>query len=336
MSRTARGSFSFENGIGILGWASSAGKKESEGPLGGEFDLTFRDNLLGEDSWEKAESRIQFETVRQCLENSGLSPDEFDAIFSGDLLNQCIASTFGIRGLGIPQIGMYGACSTMALTMLSAALALESGSAQRCIAVTSSHFSSAERQFRNPLQYGGQRTPTAQWTVTGAGAVALGKGGGIAITSATVGIIQDFGIKDVNNMGAAMAPAAASTIERHLDAFDADAADYDLIMTGDLGFVGSELLLQLLRRDGVDIGSVHNDGGMMIYNREKQDVHAGGSGCGCSASVLCAHVLPRLACGELRRVLFVGTGALQSPTSSFQGESVPSIAHAVELRAVLK
>lgn len=331
MSRTARGTFTFERDIGIIGFASSAGKKEGEGPLGEEFDLVFNDNLLGEDSWEKAESRMQLETVQKCIEKCGLNADGFDAVFSGDLLNQCIASTFGLRGLGIPHFGIYGACSTMALTILSAAAAIEAGCAGRCVAVTSSHFSSAERQFRNPLQYGGQRTPTAQWTVTGAGAVALGTEGNIRVTSATLGMIQDYGVTDVNNMGAAMAPAAADTIERHMKNTGGHISDYDLIMTGDLGFVGSELLAELLERDGISLGEAHDDGGMMIYDRENQDVHAGGSGCGCSASVLCCHVLPRMERGELRRVLFVGTGALQSPTSAFQGESIPSIAHAVEL-----
>ena len=331
MSRTARGTFSFERNIAVAGFASSAGKKEAEGPLGGEFDLVFKDNLLGEDSWEKAESRMQYETVQQCMKKCGLTADGFDAVFSGDLLDQCIASTFGLRGLGIPHFGIYGACSTMALAMLSAASAIEAGFAERCIAVTSSHFSSAERQFRNPLQYGGQRTPTAQWTVTGAGAVALGTEGKIRITAATLGVIQDFGITDVSNMGAAMAPAAADTIERHLSGTGGTVSDYDLIMTGDLGFVGSELLTELLEKDGIVLRGVHNDGGMMIYDREKQDVHAGGSGCGCSASVLCCHVLPRMERGELKHVLFVGTGALLSPTSAFQGESIPSVAHAVEL-----
>ncbi len=333
MAKSARGSFCFDEYIGITGYAAVAGKKESEGPLGGCFDKTYSDNLLGEDSWEKAESRMQTEVIELCLEKTGINADALDAVFSGDLLNQCIASTFGIRQLGIPHVGMYGACSTMASTLLSASLMLQAGCAERCVAMTSSHFSSAERQYRTPIQYGGQRTPTAQWTVTGAGALSLVRGEGISVKGGTVGIIQDLGVKDPNNMGAAMAPAAAHTIERHLQAFGASPSDYDLILTGDLGFVGSELLIELLLRDSIDISAVHNDGGMMIFDREGQDVHAGGSGCGCSASVLCGHILPQLAQGRLSRVLFVGTGALQSPTSSFQGESVPSVAHAVELCA---
>ncbi len=332
MARIGRGTFNFEGNISIEGFAGVAGKKESEGPLGALFDRTYSDNLLGEDSWEKAESRMQTEVIELCLEKCGMTAKEIDAVFAGDLLNQCIASTFGIRSLGIPFVGMYGACSTMSSTLLSAALMIESHCAERCAAMTSSHFSSAERQYRNPIQYGGQRTPTAQWTVTGAGAALIGTNGNIRITSGTFGIVQDLGVKDVNNMGAAMAPAAADTIERHLKANKAQPEDYDLILTGDLGFVGSELLVELLRREKTDISRVHNDGGMMIFDREKQDVHAGGSGCGCSASVLCAYILPQMERGDLRRVLFVGTGALQSPTSSFQGESMPAVAHAVELR----
>lgn len=357
MSRAERGSFTFEKNIVIKAYAAVVGKKEGEGPLKDRFDRVYKDNLLGEDSWEKAESRLQQEAVNICMKKCGRSPEDFDAIFSGDLLNQCIASTFGIRSLGIPDIGMYGACSTMSSTLFSAAVMQEAGCAQRCIALTSSHFSSSERQYRSPVQYGGQRPPTAQWTVTGSGAIAVevcnngedspypdSENSGadkssseanreILITSATIGIIQDLGIKDPNNMGAAMAPAAASTIERHLRNIGTTPQDYDLILTGDLGFVGSELLIELLLRDGIDISMVHNDGGMMIFNREEQDVHAGGSGCGCSASVLCGDILPKMRQGQLGRVLFVGTGALLSPTSSFQGESIPSVAHAVELCA---
>jgi len=206
MSKTARGTFAFESGVGIVSFAGVAGKKESEGPLGGFFDRTYSDNLLGEDSWEKAESRMQTDVIELCIGKGGLKAEAMDAVFAGDLLNQCIASTFGVRSLGIPYVGMYGACSTMSSTLLSAALMLESGCAERCVAMTSSHFSSAERQYRNPIQYGGQRTPTAQWTVTGAGAAVLAKNSGIPVVSGTFGIIQDLGIKDANNMGAAMAP----------------------------------------------------------------------------------------------------------------------------------
>lgn len=340
MQRKGRGSFSFEDPPVILGYAAAVGKKESEGPLGGSFDKEFSDNLLGEDSWEKAESGLLKEAVNICVEKCGCEAGDFDVIFSGDLLNQCIASAFGLRAVGIPHIGMYGACSTMASSLINAAVFTGSGGAKKAVAATSSHFSSSERQFRNPLQYGGQRTPTAQWTVTGAGAIALGgesdfggEGRMVRITGATIGTIEDLGVTDVNNMGAAMAPAAAEAIKRFLADHGRRAKDYDLIMTGDLGYVGSELLLELLAKENIDISENHCDGGKMIYSRKEQDVHAGGSGCGCSAAVLCANILPRLAAGEIDRALFVGTGALMSPTSSFQGESLPSVAHAVELQA---
>ena len=349
MRRIARAVFTFDNPPVIAGCAAAVGKKEGEGPLGNCFDRVFEDNLLGEETWEKAESRLVTEAVSACLEKTSLTADDVDVIFTGDLLNQCIASTFGLRAMGVPHVGMYGACSTMASSLISAAVYTESGAAQRSIAVTSSHFSSSERQFRTPLQYGGQRTPTAQWTVTGSGAIVLEASGEaeenslspcagtqsdakVCIHSASIGTIEDLGVTDPCNMGAAMAPAAARTIIRHLTALHAAPEDYDLILTGDLGFVGSELLCELLLRENIDISKQHNDGGMMIYHRKEQDVHAGGSGCGCSASVLCGHVLPRMMQGELMRVLFVATGALMSPTSSFQGESIPGVAHALELQ----
>ena len=339
MSRTQHSGFTFRNPPRILACAAAVGKKEGEGPLGKCFDRVFEDNLLGEKTWEKAESRLLTEAVNACMDKAAFTPQQIGAVFTGDLLNQCIASTFGLRSMGIPHVGMYGACSTMASTIISAAVFASSGAADITMAATSSHFSSSERQFRNPLQYGGQRPPTAQWTVTGSGAVILSaqhsrepEGDAVTVTAATIGTIEDLGVNDVNNMGAAMAPAAARTILRHLNTLGTSPADYDLILTGDLGFVGSELLTELLQRDGVDITSVHNDCGKMIFHRKEQDVHAGGSGCGCSASVLCGHVLPRMFRGELRRVLFVATGALMSPTSSFQGESIPGVAHAVELQ----
>ena len=228
-------------------------------------------------------------------------------------------------------MGMYGACSTMVEALINAAVYVESGAAYVCAAVTSSHFCSSERQFRTPLGYGGQRSPSAQWTVTGAGAAVVGQGGSICIDAACVGIIDDLGIKDPCNMGAAMAPAAADTIKRFLTDTGTSPADYDLILTGDLGFVGSDLLRQLLGREGIDLGDKHNDCGMMIFDREAQDVHAGGSGCGCIGSVLCSHIMQRMTNGELHRVLAIATGALMSTTSSWQGESIPGVAHLVEL-----
>ena len=310
-----------------------AGKKESEGPLAGFFDKVHEDPMMEQTSWEKAESSLQQEVVSIALDKASLPPGGVDVMFSGDLLNQCIASTFGLRSLGIPHMGVYGACSTMVEALINAAVFVECGAANVCAAVTSSHFCSSERQFRTPLGYGGQRSPSAQWTVTGAGASIVGHGGKISVRAACVGIIDDLGIKDPCNMGAAMAPAAADTIRRYLTDTGTCPTDYDLILTGDLGFVGSDLLRQLLERDGIDLGDRHNDCGMMIFDREKQDVHAGGSGCGCIGSVLCSHIMQRLEDGELHRVLAIATGALMSTTSSWQGETIPGVAHLVELNA---
>lgn len=331
--RLGRGIFDFEKPPRVLSCAAVVGKKESEGPLGQCFDLTHADNTLGEDSWEKAESKLQLESVTTALQKVNLKCSDLDVLFSGDLLNQCIASTFGLITTGAPFIGMYGACSTMASTLLNASVFVSSGCADICAALTSSHFCSAERQYRMPLQYGGQRPPTAQWTVTGSGAVILSSdenASPVGITAACAGIINDLGIKDPNNMGAAMAPAACSTIERFFSEGHRKPEDYDVIMTGDLGFVGHDILLELLSRDGIDCSNNLTDGGMLIYDREAQDVHAGGSGCGCSASVLCGYFLPKLLNGDMKKMLFIATGALMSPTSSYQGEAIPAVAHAIE------
>lgn len=316
----------------ILSWAAAVGKKEGDGPLGKEFDFIAQDTTLGEPSWERAESLLQKTAVQLALKKGNYTASDIDVIFAGDLLNQCIGSTFGLRDFGIPLIGLFGACSTMALSLLNAALYVDSGAAKKAVAVTSSHFCSAERQFRQPLDYGGQRTPTAQWTVTGSGAAIVGHGdSGIYIDGFTVGRPVDMGITDANNMGAAMAPAAADTISRYLKDTSTSPDDYDLIITGDLGIVGSQLLSELLAKDNVDITRVHRDCGVLIFDIEEQDVHAGGSGCGCSASVLCSHILNRLQKKELHSVLFCATGALMSPTSSQQGESIPGIAHLLHI-----
>lgn len=321
----------------IQGFAAVCGKKENEGPLSEYFDKIFDDTTLGEASWEKAESKLQSESVSIALEKANLESSDIDFIFAGDLLNQCISSTFGLKGLQIPFLGQYGACSTMAQTLILASMMVESGLAKHCLAVTSSHFCASERQFRFPLEYGGQRTPTAQWTVTGSGAIVVGNSGNSPYISAvTVGRIKDLGIKDANNMGAAMAPAAAQTISDFLIDTKTSPKDYDLILTGDLGEIGSTLLYELLEKDNINIKDVHNDCGLMIYNKGKQDVHAGGSGCGCSASVLCSLILGKMKNAELSNVVFVATGALMSPTSSQQGESIPSIAHLVHLKSGLK
>ena len=258
-----------------------------------------------------------------------------DYILAGDLLNQCISSTFGLRSLGIPFLGQYGACSTMSQTLGLASLFVETGIARRAVAVTSSHFCSAERQFRFPLEYGGQRTPTAQWTATAAGSVVVGAHGRgeVKINAVTFGRIADLGIKDANNMGAAMAPAAIDTMQAHFRDLRRVPSDYDLIGTGDLGMLGKTIVLDQFRRIGVDLSPVYNDCGLLIFDTKSQDVHAGGSGCGCGASVLCGYLLDKLEKREPRRLLFCATGALLSPTSSWQGESIPGVCHAVAITA---
>lgn len=334
--RLGKYTLQMENMPCVQGFAAVCGKKESEGPLGAQFDKTFKDTTLGESSWEKAESRLQSEAVDLALKKADIKPSQVNYIFAGDLLNQCISSTFGLRSLEIPYLGQYGACSTMAQTLAMAAIMVDTGVAQHCVAVTSSHFCAAERQFRFPLEYGGQRTPTAQWTVTGSGAIVVGNTGESPVISAvTIGRIKDLGIKDAANMGAAMAPAAAQTLADFLSDTGTTPDDYDLILTGDLGSVGSTLLSELLTKDNINLNSRHQDCGLMIYDLKGQDVHAGGSGCGCSASVLCSSILNQMKNGELKNILFMATGALMSPTSSLQGESIPGIAHLVHLRSGL-
>ena len=316
----------------ILQWASIAGKKEKEGPLGHAFDVTSTDTLFGQKTWEQAEKHMQQMALRKLAEKAGMLTGEFDLVFSGDLLNQCIGSSFSLRNTGIPHLGLYGACSTMAESLLMAAITIGGGFADKVVALTSSHFASSERQYRFPLGYGGQRTPTAQWTVTGSGAVLLGAGGrGPKITACTVGAVTDLGIRDANNMGAAMAPAAYSSIRAHFSDLDTGPEDFDLIITGDLGQIGKELLMELARRDGISLGGKLTDCGNLVFDNTKQDVHAGGSGCGCSAITLCAEFLPKLASGKLKKILFCGTGALLSPTSTQQGLPIPGVCHAVSI-----
>ena len=330
--RIGRYTFATECEPAIAGFGSVASKKEGEGPLKEYFDLVEQDTMFGQTSWEKAESMIQKNAVQIALKRAGLSPDQIDVICAGDLLNQCIGSTFGLFELEIPFVGMYGACSTMAESLATATMFLETGAVDTAVAVTSSHFCSSERQFRFPLEYGSLRTPTSQWTVTGAGATVLKKGGdGIKIRHVTFGKIFDFGIKDANNMGAAMAPAAADTIKRFLVDTNTTPDDYDGIFTGDLGKVGSELLCQLLEKEGIDVRSQHRDCGVMIFTPDMDDVNAGGSGCGCSASVLNSFILKEMQKGRYKNILFVATGALMSPTSSMQGENIPSVAHLVNI-----
>lgn len=335
INRIGKYTLQLQNKPQILGYGSVVGKKESEGPLKECFDKIYYDTLLGEDTWEKAESKLQKEAVSIALDKARVHAKDINYIFAGDLLNQCISSSFGLMDFQIPFLGQYGACSTMAQTFVMASVYVESGAAKTAVAVTSSHFCSAERQFRFPLEYGGQRTPTAQWTVTGSGCVVVGSSKDLSlpyVNAVTVGKITDLGIKDANNMGAAMAPAAASTLYNYFTDTETKPTDYDLIVTGDLGKVGSELLYQLLEKDGINIRSRHMDCGMAIYDIKKQDVHAGGSGCGCSGSVLCSYILNSINSGAYSNILFMATGALMSPTSSQQGENIPGIAHLLNIQ----
>lgn len=330
--KVGRQSFIFKEPPVIECWSSVAGKKESQGPLGKQFDITMQDSYFGQKSWELAEKRMQQLALQEVLQKAEIRSNDIDLVLSGDLLNQCIGSSFTLRNTGIPHIGLYGACSTMAESMLLGSMFLNAGFGERIIAMTSSHFASSERQYRFPLGYGGQRTPTAQWTVTGAGAVLLtNRGRGPKIEACTIGTVMDLGIKDANNMGAAMAPAALSTISAHLNDLARTAEDYDLIVTGDLGQLGKDLLLTLAQRENISLGGKLADCGTIVFDNLKQDVHAGGSGCGCSAIVLCSHFLPKLVSGKLNRILFCGTGALLSPTSAMQGLPIPGVCHAISI-----
>ncbi|MBR3844417.1 MAG: stage V sporulation protein AD [Clostridia bacterium] len=316
----------------VLSFAAVGGKKEGEGPLGQEFDRIFPDPYLGKATYELAESELQKQAFSIALEKAGLTPDKIHYLFAGDLLNQCVGSTVGLSGFGIPHVGIYGACSTMALGLLLAACFVDTHLANIAAAVTSSHFCSSERQFRFPLEYGGQRPQTASWTATAAGSILLSQQKTpVAVKAATIGRIQDLGIKDANNMGAAMAPAAADTIVTFLKDTGMSPTDFDMILTGDLGQTGSDLVRQLTLKEGYDIAPVQRDCGLNLYHMEEQDVHAGGSGCGCSAGVLCSRILKQLEQGDLHRILFVATGSLHSPTSVQQGTPIPGIAHGVWL-----
>ena len=321
----------------VIGSAGVVGKKEGEGPLRNDFDAIFEDTTMGQESFELAESAMLHDAIIRALSDAKKSPADVDFVMTGDLLDQCVGSCFAVKDLQIPFIGMYGACSTMALTLANCAMLVDGG-AKCCVGGASSHFCSSERQFRFPLEYGGQRPPTAQWTVTGAGAAVVeqqseeNKDRSIRITAVHIGTITDLGIKDANNMGAAMAPAAARTISEFFEDTNSDANDYDLILTGDLGYTGTELLHEVLQIEyNRSIQKVHGDCGTMIFDLKKQDVNSGGSGCGCSASVLCSHIMKKMKAHKLNKVLFVATGALMSPTSTKQGQAIPGIAHAVLL-----
>ncbi|MCI8303447.1 MAG: stage V sporulation protein AD [Lawsonibacter sp.] len=315
----------------LAGWANVAGKKEGEGPLAATFDYIDGDDTFGESTWEKSESAMQKQALGLALNKAGQAAAALDWLFAGDLLNQCIGSSFAARGQNIPFFGLYGACSTMGEGLALASMTLDGGFGEWAGVVVSSHFCTAERQYRTPLEYGGQRTPTSQWTATAAGAAVLAREGpGPYITHVTAGRIVDKGITDTNNMGAAMAPAAHATITAHFQDTGRSPNSYDLIVTGDLGTLGSELLIELLRKDGIQLHN-HADCGAMLFDIKNQDVHCGGSGCGCCASVLTGHLLNGMRAGKWKNILFCPTGALHSPTSAFQGESIPGICHAISI-----
>ena len=319
----------------VNGWCAVVGKKEKEGPFAPYFEHWSEDEYFGEKTFEQAEIRMQKEAISHVIGESKLSEKDIDMLFAGDLQNQCAGANYGARNLTFPYFGVYGACSTMAETLILSSMAVDGGFAQNTLAVTSSHFCSAERQYRFPLAYGAQRPPSSQWTVTGAGCVMLGGSGEKDVPrmdAFTAGEVVDYGVTDMNNMGAAMAPAAAATLEAFWEDTATVPDDYDLIVTGDLGRVGSWSLLDLLQEHGVTLGKNYMDCGMMIFD-EHQDVHSGGSGCGCSASMLCAYLLPMLKKNVYRKLLFVATGALMNPTLALQGESIPGIAHLVSLTA---
>ena len=315
----------------IISSCAVVGNEEKNGPMGDRFLNYSTDNKFGMDTWEKAESEMQRIALTGALKNGGITDTEVDILLAGDLLNQCVGSSYGLLDFDIPYIGLYGACSTCALGLALGSTLYSGGYADTVGAVTSSHFCSSERQFRFPLEYGGQRAPSCQWTVTGAGAFILGNRGNTSITEVVFGKSVDMGINDINNMGAAMAPSCIDTIKRYFNNSEYSPEDFDLIVTGDLGLEGSDILKELLLNEGIDIRKNHADCGLLIYDIEAQDKHSGGSGCGCSASVMAADIIKRLDTCELNHVLFIGTGALMNPMTMFQGGTIPAVSHLVHL-----
>lgn len=317
----------------IVSAASVVGKHEYEGPLGEFFDLHDPDGNFGQKTWEQAEAEMQRQAINIALSKAKTDAKNIDALFAGDLINQCICSAQGTLSYDIPFFGLYGACSTIAEGLILSSLLISGGIYESTIAAASSHNSTAERQYRFPLEYGGQRTPTAQWTVTGAGAyVLMSDGNGPHIAGVMPGRSVERGIDDANNMGAAMAPAVIDTLTRYFTQTGTSPSDYDLIATGDLGVEGHGIVSELMKNEGYDMGENYSDCGMLIYDIEKQDMHAGASGCGCSAVVLAASLLERIKCGELTDILFIGTGALMNPMSVQQGQAIPGIAHLVRIK----
>lgn len=326
-----KGILKFDGGAAIVSAASVVGKYEHEGPLGDCFDLHDSTDKFGMNTWERAESEMQRLAFNTALAKASANEREVEVLFAGDLLNQCVSSAYGLLDFDIPYFGLYGACSTAAESIMLAASFVSAGYLSTAAAVTSSHYCSAERQYRTPLEYGAQRSPTAQWTVTGAGAFLLRREGRVRVAEAMPGIVVEKGINDASNMGAAMAPSVVSTLCRYFSVSGHSPEDFDLIVTGDLGHEGGSLLCELLVAEGIDIRERYNDCGIMIYDRKRQDKHAGGSGCGCSAVVLASHFIPMLERGALRRILFIGTGAMMSPSSLQQGQAIPAVAHLVAI-----
>ena len=323
----------FALNVGVLSAGSVVGCKEHQGPLGNLFDMHDIDDKFGQKTWERAESEMQRRALAVAMQKWGRDDAQLGAIFAGDLLNQCVGSAYGMLGYGTPYFGLYGACSTAALGLMLGAVLVDGGHVRYAAAVTSSHNSAAERQYRTPLEYGAQRTPTAQWTVTGASAFVLGKEPCCAhMIQAMPGIPIEMGIRDAANMGAAMAPAAVDTLERYFGASGTTPDDFDAIVTGDLGWEGSAIFCDLLYADGIDVQGKHTDCGAMIFSRHTQDTHAGGSGCGCSGVVTAAYFLPKLQSGEIRNMLLIGTGAMMSPDALKQGHCIPAIGHLVRLK----
>ena len=332
MKKIGKQSIEFDNSISIVSTASIVGPKESNGPLSKFFDRCLDDEFWGEKTWEKAESKIIRETANTAVLKSNISFSDIDYCFAGDLLNQCISSTFGLRDSNIPFLGLFGACSTFVETLIAASVFIGSNSGKKALCAVSSHFCSAEKQFRFPLELGNQRPPTSQWTVTGAGAALISNQGiGPYITHATIGKIVDMGIKDSNNMGAAMAPAALDTLITHFNDTGRKPSDYDAIFTGDLGHIGKEILIELSESKGYNIKSNYNDCGVLIFDKDSQDTHSGGSGCACCATVFSGYIYNQLINKKLKRILLIATGALTNATTAQQGESIPGIAHAVSI-----
>ena len=332
MKRVGKQTILFDKPVNIMATASIVGPKEADGPMSKYFDQCLDDEFWGEKSWEKAESKIIKETVNMAISKSGIPSEQIDFCFAGDLLNQCISSSFGLRELNIPFFGVFGACSTFVESMCLGSVFIEGGGAQNVLCATSSHFCSAEKQFRFPLELGNQRPPSSQWTVTGSGATVLTKDGeGPYITCITPGKINDMGIKDANNMGAAMAPAALDTLIAHLADTGRKPSYYDAIITGDLGHIGKDILIDLAQKRGYNIKSNYNDCGVMMFDKDAQDTHSGGSGCACIGTIFSGYFYRMLKEKKYKRILLIATGALMNSTSSQQGESIPGIAHAVAI-----